>query len=168
MRALSDIPKKDWATDGGYGENRRVLNSLIIKPEELEPHVNEMQRTYNEIAANEKKCEKFMTDDAEIVITAYGTVARIAKSAVDILREKGVKAGLFRPVTLYPFPKDALDKLAAAPSVKEFVAVELSMGQYVEDVKLVVEGRKPVRFFNRTGGNVMAPEDIVEFVMKEA
>ena len=107
-------------------------------------------------------------EDAELIITAYGTVARIAKSAVDLLRAQGVKAGLFRPVTLYPFPKDALDKLAAQSSVKEFIAVELSMGQYVEDVKLVVEGRKPVKFFNRTGGNVMSPEDIVEFAKKEA
>ena len=120
------------------------------------------------MCANETMYEDYFTDDAEIVITAYGTVARIAKSAVDLLRAKGIKAGLFRPITLYPFPKDALGALAAQASVKEFVTVELSMGQYVEDVKLVVEGRKPVRFFNRTGGNVMAPEDIVEFVEKEA
>ena len=120
------------------------------------------------MCANETMYEDYLTEDAEIVITAYGTVARIAKSAVDLLRAKGVKAGLFRPITLYPFPKDALDKLAAQASVKEFVTVELSMGQYVEDVKLVVEGRKPVKFFSRTGGNVMAPEDIVEFACKEA
>lgn len=90
------------------------------------------------------------------------------KSAVDLLREQGVKAGLFRPITLYPFPTAALDKLAAKESVKEFITVELSMGQYIEDVKLVVEGRKPVKFFNRTGGNVMTPEDIVGFASKEA
>ena len=129
---------------------------------------HKLQKVYDDMCANETVFEEYLTEDAELIITAYGTVARIAKSAVDLLRAQGVKAGLFRPVTLYPFPKDALDKLAAQSSVKEFIAVELSMGQYVEDVKLVVEGRKPVKFFNRTGGNVMSPEDIVEFAKKEA
>ena len=160
MRALSDIPEKDWATDGGYGENRRVLNSLIIKPEELEPHVNEMQRTYNEIAANEKKCEKFMTDDAEIVITAYGTVARICKSAAKALRKQGIKAGVIRPITLYPFPSEAYEE--AAKGAKAFLTVELSLGQMVEDVRLSVNGKKPVYFYGRTGGNVMDEEEIVQ------
>ena len=169
MKDPATFPKKPWATTGeGFGETRRVVNSLYIVPDELEEMNHKLQGVYDDMCANETMYEDYLTDDAEIIITAYGTVARIAKSAVDILRENGVKAGLFRPITLYPFPKDALDKLASQPSVKEFVTVELSMGQYIEDVKLVVEGRKPVRFFARTGGNVMTPEDIAEFVKKEA
>ena len=126
-----------------------------------------LQKFYDDMCANETMFESYLTEDAEVVITAYGTVARIAKSAVDLLRARGVKAGLFRPITLYPFPKDALSALADQAGVKEFVAVELSMGQYVEDVRLVVEGRRPVSFFNRTGGNVMSPEDIVDFVCND-
>ena len=169
MKDPATFPKKPWATTGeGFGKTRRIVNSLYIVPDELEDMNHKLQKVYDDMCANETVFEEYLTEDAELIITAYGTVARIAKSAVDLLRAQGVKAGLFRPVTLYPFPKDALDKLAAQSSVKEFIAVELSMGQYVEDVKLVVEGRKPVKFFNRTGGNVMSPEDIVEFAKKEA
>lgn len=169
MKDPATFPKKPWATTGeGFGATRRIVNSLYIVPDELEEINHRIQKVYDKMCENETMYEEYLTSDAEVVITAYGTVARIAKSAVDILRAKGVKAGLFRPITLYPFPTAALDALAAQASVKEFVTVELSMGQYIEDVRLVVEGRKPVRFYNRTGGNIMAPEDIVEFVEKEA
>ncbi len=169
MKDPATFPKKAWATDGtGVGENRRVINSLYIVPDELEEMNHKLQKVYDKMCENETMCEEYLTDDAEMVITAYGTVARIAKSAVDILRASGIKAGLVRPITLYPFPKADFDKIAKQPSVKEIVAVELSMGQYIEDVKLVVEGRKPVKFFGRSGGNVMTPEDIVEFITKEA
>lgn len=107
MRALSDIPEKDWATDGAFGEKRRILNSLLIDPDTLEPHVQALQKTYAEIAQNETRCETYLCEDAEIVLTAYGTVGRIAKSAVDALRKAGVKAGLIRPITLFPFPAEA-------------------------------------------------------------
>ena len=109
-----------------------------------------------------------MTEDAEIVLTAYGTVARIAKSAVNIMRANGMKVGLIRPITVYPFPNKAYKDLAEKASVKEFVCVELSVGQMIEDVKLATEGKKPVKFFGRNGGNVMSPEDIVAYVTKEA
>ncbi len=168
MRDPATFPKKEWATDGtGYGENRRVVNSLYIEPDVLEEMNHKLQKVYDEMCKNETMVEEYLTEDAEIVLTAYGTVARIAKSAVDILRENGVKAGLIRPITLYPFPIDTIKKTANDQKVKEIVAVELSMGQYVEDIKLYVEGKKPVKFFGRSGGNVMTPEDIVEFVKKE-
>ena len=96
-----------------------------------------------------------MTDDAEIIITAYGTVGRIAKSAVNILREEGIKAGLLRPITLYPFPEKEYKKLAQRKDVKMFYCFELSMGQMVEDVRLSVDGKKPTLFY-RTGGNVIS------------
>ena len=160
MRDLKDIPEKPWATSGHYGKERRVLNSLIIKPEELEPHVNELQRTYDEIYANERKAECYKTEDAGIVLTAYGTVARICKSVVNELRAQGVKAGCIRPITLYPFPDDAYAACAAG-AAKAFLSVELSLGQMVEDVKLAVNGKKPVYFYGRTGGNVPDEEEII-------
>ncbi|MCQ2603049.1 MAG: 3-methyl-2-oxobutanoate dehydrogenase subunit VorB, partial [Clostridia bacterium] len=168
MKDPATFPKKEWATDGtGFGATRRIVNSLYIVPDELEEMNHKLQKVYDNMCENETMVEEYLVDDAEIVLTAYGTVARIAKSAVDMLREKGVKAGLIRPITLYPFPKDAFKKAVDNSSVKKFLAVELSMGQYIEDVKLIVEGKKPVEFFGRSGGNVMAPEDIVEFVLKE-
>lgn len=168
MRDPSTFKKKEWATDGtGFGKDRRIVNSLYIVPDELEAMNHKLQKVYETMCENETKCEEYLTEDAEIILTAYGTVARIAKSAVDILREQGIKAGLVRPITLYPFPSATIKKIADQASVKEIVAVELSMGQYIEDVKLNVEGKKEVKFYGRSGGNVMSPEDIVDFVKGE-
>ena len=166
MRDLSEIPEKDWATSGHYGKERRVLNSLIIKPEELEPHVNALQKTYDEIYKNERRALSYMTEDAEIVLTAYGTPARIVKSAVNELRRQRVKAGCIRPITLYPFPDDAYAACAARDCTKAFLSVELSLGQMVEDVKLAVNGKKPVYFYGRTGGNVPDEEEIVRAALE--
>ncbi len=169
MKDVSSLAKKPWATDGtGVGKNRRIVNSLLIEPDKLEAHIKHLEEKYAEIAKNETMYEEYMTDDAEIVLTAYGTVARIAKSAVHMLREKGIKAGLLRPITLFPFPSDAFLKTAQKDSVKKFVCMELSSGQMIEDVKLATHMLKPVEFFGRNGGNVMTPEDIVDFITKEA
>lgn len=165
-RSLADIPKKEWATDGRFGEKRRVLNSLLIEPDVLEPHVNALAATYEEIKANETRCERYKTEDAEIVLTAYGTVARICKSAADHLREQGIKAGCIRPITVFPFPEREYAAVAAQPQVKAFLDVELSLGQMVEDVRLSVAGKKPVFFYGRTGGNVPSEEEIVEQAKK--
>ena len=100
------------------------------------------------------------------MLTAYGTVARICKSAADKLREQGVKAGCIRPVTVFPFPEEAYAAVAAQPSVKAFLDVELSLGQMVEDVRLAVAGKKPVRFYGRTGGNVPSEEEIVQQALR--
>ena len=161
MRPLADIPEKEWATSGHYGKGRRILNSLIIKAEELEPHVNGLQRTYDEIYANERRALSYLTEDAEIVLTAYGTPARIVKSAVNELRKQGIKAGCIRPITLWPFPDDAYAACAERECTKAFLCVELSLGQMVEDVKLAVNGKKPVFFYGRTGGNVPEEGEIV-------
>ena len=161
------FPKKEWATDGtGFGANRRIINSLYIEPDVLEEINHRLFARYAELAEKELKYEAYMCDDAEVVLVAYGTVARISKSAVHTLRAMGIKAGLFRPITLYPFPEKQIAALAAKESVKRFVTIELSMGQMVEDVRLAVNGAKPVSFFGRTGGNVMTPDDIVA-VIKE-
>lgn len=168
MRDITKLPKKEWATTGeGSGENRRIINSLYIQPDELEAVTERLFKRYAELAKNETMFEEYMTEDAEIILTAYGTVGRVAKSAVNSLRKKGIKAGLLRPITLYPFPTEAFSKLAESDSVKEFLCVELSMGQMVEDVRLSVNGKKPVKFYGRTGGNVISPEDIVDKVMSE-
>ena len=113
----------------------------------------------------EVRYEEYLTEDAEIVLVAYGTVARIAKSAVNELRQKGIKVGLLRPITLYPYPEKALNDLAKKECVKSFLTIELSMGQMIEDVRLAVNGLKPVEFYGRTGGNVMTPDDIVNVVL---
>lgn len=168
MRDLSTIAKKEWATDGTKkGAERRIVNSLYIQPEVLEEVNHRLFRRYDELKKNETKVETYLTEDAEVVLVAYGTVARVAKSAVNQLRAEGVKAGLVRPVTLYPFPSETIHAVASEDSVKRFVTAELSMGQMVEDVRLAVNGLKPVEFYGRTGGSVMTPDDIVSFVKGE-
>lgn len=168
FKDVTKLPRKSWATYGdNKGKDRNIINSLLIEPDALEAHNNKLADIYNEIAENETMYEEYLTEDAEIVLTAYGTVARIAKSAVNILRDMGKKVGLLRPITLYPFPEKAFRKVAEQTSVKEFICTELSMGQMLEDVKLATGMIKPVRFFGRCGGNVMTPEDIVEYVLKE-
>ncbi len=169
MKDPATFPEKSWACTGkNRGKDRKVINSLYIEPDALEEVNNRLFARYAEIAEKETRYEEYLTEDAEVVLCAYGTVARIAKSAVNILRAQGIKVGLFRPITLYPFPTKALANVANQDCVKKFVTVELSMGQMVEDVRLAVNGAKPVDFYGRSGGNVMTPEDIVEYVKKEA
>jgi len=166
MKDPATFPAKPWAADGtGIGKDRRIINSLYIDPDALEQINHKLFDVYAELAKNETAYEEYRTDDAEIVLVAYGTVARIAKSAVNLLRANGIKAGLLRPITLYPFPSEAIQKIAEEKQVKSFLTIELSMGQMVEDVRLAVNGRKPVEFYGRTGGNVMSPEDIVKSVI---
>lgn len=162
--------RPEWATDGTrFGKDKRVVNSLYIKPDESEAINHKLFDVYARMAIKETAFENYLCDDAEIVLTAYGTVARIAKSAVNMLREQGIKAGLLRPITLFPYPTAEFVKVAAQQSVKKFLAVELSMGQMIEDVRLSVNGAKPVEFYGRCGGNVMTAEDIVaEVIKKEA
>jgi 2-oxoglutarate/2-oxoacid ferredoxin oxidoreductase subunit alpha len=167
MIDIAKLPKKPWATDGtGFGENRRIVNSLYIEPDSLEQLNHKLSKKYELLKTNEIRYEEYFVEDAEIVLVAYGTVARICKSAVEILRNEGIKAGLFRPITLYPYPEKALSDLAAKKNTRKFVAVELSMGQMVEDLRLAVNGEKEVLFMGKVGGNVMSPEDIVNFVKK--
>ena len=166
MKDPATFPKKEWATDGtGVGNNRRIINSLYIEPDVLEEVNHRLFKRYDALKANEVKCETYMCEDAEIVIVAYGTVARISKSAVNELRQKGIKVGLVRPITLYPYPEKIINDIAKQECVREFLTIELSMGQMVEDVRLAVNGLKPVDFYGRTGGNVMTPDDIVNYVL---
>ncbi len=158
----TDLPPKTWAATGwkpGCGRDRAIINSLYIDPAVLEKHVNHLYEKYAVMEQNECRWQEEMTDDADYVICAYGTTARIARSAMRKLRAEGIKAGLIRPITLWPFPAAPIAK--AAEHAKAFLTVEMSMGQMVEDVKLAVEGKKPVHFFGRTGGIVPTVREII-------
>ncbi len=162
------LPAKDWATDGGTKGNRgkNIINSLFIDPAECELHNQKLARKYAEIEKNEVRFETYNMEGAELVFVAYGTVARIVRNAINTLEKQGIKAGLIRPITLWPYPYAEIQKAAAQSSVKAFMSVEMSMGQMVEDVKLGVNGVKPVHFYGRTGGMIPTPADIVEAAKK--
>ena len=161
----ADLPEKTWAATGwtpGCGRERAIINSLYIAPDKLEEHVRHLYEKYAAMEAQECRWQEELVDDADYVLVAYGTTARIARSAMRKLREKGVKAGLIRPITLWPFPSAAIAQAAA--HAKAILTVEMSMGQMVDDVRLAVEGKAPVRFFGRTGGIVPTVREIVEQV----
>jgi 2-oxoglutarate ferredoxin oxidoreductase subunit alpha len=125
---------------------------------------NRYQAKYREIEKNEKMYEEYMLDDADVVIVAYGTIGRIAKSVAKMAREKGIKAGVFRPITLWPYPYEELG--SHAEKAKLFFTVEMSAGQMLEDVKLSVNGKVPVEFYGRTGGVVPTPGEIFSKLME--
>lgn len=159
--------EKKWATDGMRGKRKKnVVNSLFIDPAVLEKSVMERAERYAAVEANEVKFEEYMTDDADIVLVAFGITARIAKSAIADCRKNGIKAGLLRPITLWPFPKKEI--AALAERAKAFMSVEMSMGQMVDDVRLAVNGKRPVHFFGRTGGMIPSVEEVAAEITKLA
>ncbi len=157
-----DPEKKPWATTGWKpGDDpakRAVINSLYINTEELTVHNNNLQAIYREIEKNEIMFESYMTEDADIVITAFGTVARIAKSAINELREQGIKVGLFRPITVWPFPYAEL--VEATKSAKAILDVEANEGQMMEDVRLALNGKLPVKYFGHCGSQMPTTDEI--------
>ena len=157
----SSLPQKDWATTGtGMKRKKNIINSLYLTPDELEELNNKREKRYETILKDEVMVEEYQTEDAELIFVAYGTIARIVMSAVTTLREQGIKAGLIRPITLWPFPTEAISK--RADSANMFLTVEMSQGQMVEDVRLAVNGKKPVYFYGRNGGMVPEQDVIVE------
>ena len=148
-----------WELTGADGRAPRVVRSLHLRPEDLEAHNVRLQAKFAEIAAREVRCAGEAIEDAEIAIVAYGTAARIARTAIERGRAAGLPVGLFRPITLWPFPARELMELAGR--VRALVVVELSAGQLVEDVRLAVEGRAPVFFHGRTGGMLPTPNDVL-------
>ncbi len=149
---LQEFTAKPWATDGAKGRRPNLINSLYLQPEKLEEHNHRLFDKYRQMQEQETISENYHTDDAEVVVTAYGSTARIVKAAVDLARTEGIKAGLFRPVTLYPFPKQEIN--LACAKAKRVLVVEMSMGQMIEDVKLSLNCRLPVSFYGRVGGMV--------------
>jgi len=156
---------KPWAVTGRNGRKKtNVVKTLFFDNDEAEQTNRNLQKKYALITENERRCENFFTEDADIVLVAYGISARIAKSAVKKLREQGHKVGLLRPITLWPFPSP--DLLKVAQTAKSFLVVELSTGQMIEDVELAIRCQKPVHFYGRTGGNIPSTDEIVQQVLK--
>jgi len=158
---------KPWALTG-TAEKRspNLVNSLCLMPEELEALVFKRYERYQVIAEKEVRYEEYLTDDADIVVVAYGAASRIAKNAIDAARREGLKAGLLRPITLWPFPKKPLYELAQRAHA--FVAAEFSMGQMAEDVELAVRCLRPVLLCNRTGGVMISPEELLQKIREAA
>lgn len=157
------LPAKDWATRGTAGKRKpNIINSLYLAAEELEKHNEKLQAKYKHITENEIKVESYNIEDADIVISAYGTTSRIAKAAISQLEEEGYKVGMIRPITLWPYPYEEFQKID--PKCKAILTVEMNSGQMIDDVKIGVEGRYPVYFYGRTGGMVPTPDEIVEKV----
>ena len=157
--------EKPWALTGTKGKRpHNIVNSLYLQPDQLEKKNFERYERYKQVEQNEQMWEEYMMEDAEICVVAFGIASRVAKNAVVAARAEGIKAGLIRPITLWPFPKDAL--LAAADKVKGFISVELSMGQMIEDIRLATQCKRPVGLCNRCGGMIPSPDEVLESLRK--
>lgn len=159
-QAADPPPPPAWATRGATAE-RRLINSIYLQPEQLEPQVRALMATYQEIRDREQRWEDYHADDAEVVVVAYGTTARVARSAVDRLRAEGMRVGLVRPITLWPFPTRAF-----ARSPRRWLVIEMNMGMMIEDVRLATSGRTPVDGYGRLGGVVPTPVELVGVLRK--
>ena len=155
--------EKPWALTGTNMERKHnIVNSLYLKPDELEIKNFERYERYKIVEENEPMWEEYMMEDADICVVAFGIASRVAKNAIVAARAEGIKVGLIRPITLWPFPVKPLR--AAADKVKSFISVELSMGQMIEDVRLATECKRPVTLCNRTGGMIPSPEQVLESI----
>lgn len=164
MTDLGTLPEKPWATTGAKGREPNIINSLYLNPVELEEHNWKLQAKYDKMAAEETRAESYFTEDAEIVLVGYGSSARVAKAAVDQARKQGIKAGMFRPITLFPFPKSEIQ--AACRQAKTVLTVEMSMGQLVEDVRYNLEFKVPVHLYGRAGGMVPTTRAVLEKIVQ--
>ncbi len=152
------LPEKPWAVKGTAETRKNLVASIFLEPDELEEHHRKMDEKYARAQEEEPRYELFEARDAEILLVGYGIVSRVLRSTVEEARKDGLRAGLFRPVTLWPFPSKALAEAAAR--VQKVLVVELSSGQMVEDVRLAINGKVPVEFYGRSGGNVPSVEEI--------
>jgi 2-oxoglutarate ferredoxin oxidoreductase subunit alpha len=160
-----DIPKvKPWAISGSEKGTRSVVKSLRLQPEVLEQHVEHLFERYAEMEKELQRVECENVEGAEVVFVAFGTMARLAKEAMEMLAAQGIKAGLVRPISLWPFPYAAFD--AVGDSTKVVISVELSMGQMVPDIQLGLKSRKPVRLIHRVGGMLPTSLEVVEKTKK--
>ncbi len=150
---------------GAGGGKSKIIRGLILDPLDMEEHIWKLKRKYQMIAERETRHEQYMTDDAELVIVAYGTSSRIAKGAIKRIRQQGLKVGLFRPVTLWPYPSQQLRDLAK--KVNNFLVFEMSAGQMLEDVLLALQGKANVGFHGRPGGVVSTPAELANVVLRK-
>ncbi len=157
--------EKPWAVTGTKMQRKHnVVNSLYLKPDQLEKTNFDRYARYEQIKQTEVMYEEYLTEDAEICIVAFGIASRVAKNAINEARKQGIKAGLIRPITLWPFPTEVISKVA--DKVKAFISVELSMGQMIEDVRLAVNGKAPVTLCNRSGGMIPTPEQVLQAIIQ--
>lgn len=162
---INDLPEKEWALKGRGDGPSKYMASLILDPAEMERHNWKLERKFQEIEKHEVKYEAHRLEDAEIVIIAYGTTARIAKGAINRVRKEGIKAGLIRPITLWPFPKLKLQELAR--TIKHFIVFEMSTGQMLQDVQLSIMGKAGISFHGRPGGVVPTPAEFARYIFRE-
>jgi pyruvate/2-oxoacid:ferredoxin oxidoreductase alpha subunit len=152
-----EVPEKPWAVKGTHETRGNFVSSIHLTNEQMEAHVRHLEAKYKECERNECRWETYRAEDAEVLLVGFGIVSRVLRSTVDLARQHGVKAGLFRPISLWPFPSQALHE--TAHGVSKVMVVELSTGQMVEDVRLALNGEKPVEFYGRVGGNVPSAEE---------
>ena len=158
---------KSWAVTGtNMKREHNIVNSLYLVPEELEKTNFERYKRYELIAEKEAMAEEYLTEDADIIIAAFGIAARVSKNAIAAARAEGIKVGMIRPITLWPFPKKVFEK--SANTAKAYISVELSMGQMIEDVELATKCRRPVYLCNRAGGMIPSPEQVLEKIKEVA
>jgi pyruvate/2-oxoacid:ferredoxin oxidoreductase alpha subunit len=154
--------RPDWAVFGTAQSRRNLVASIYLEPDKLEAHVLKLEAKYKRAEREAVQFEDWRTEDAEIVLVGYGIVSRVLKQVVEQGRARGLALGLLRPITLYPFPGERLRELSR--TARQFLVVELSTGQMVEDVRLALEGRRPVEFYGRVGGNVPSAEEVLQAV----
>jgi pyruvate/2-oxoacid:ferredoxin oxidoreductase alpha subunit len=151
-------PAKPWAVRGDKETRPNLISSIHLTPDLMEQHVRHLENKYRECEAKEQRWESYMVEDADILLVGYGIISRILRTTVDCARRNGIKVGLFRPITLWPFPSEPLAE--AASRCRSVLVTEMSTGQMIEDVKLAVKGKVPVDFYSRVGGNVPSAEDV--------
>jgi 2-oxoisovalerate ferredoxin oxidoreductase alpha subunit len=152
-------PEKPWAVKGTAETRKNMVSSIYLECDDLEDHQRRMEAKYIRAQQTETRCEQYRTEDADLLVVGFGIVSRVLRSAVDEARKQGIKVGLFRPITLWPFPANEL--IAAAARTERVLVVELSNGQMVEDVRLTLNGKKPVEFYGRGGGNVPSIDELL-------
>ena len=160
------LPAKDWALTGADGRGQNIVRSLWLGERALENVNEKLQAKYRQIEEKEVRLKQYKIDDAEIVVVAYGTMARVVRSAVNKARDEGIKVGLIRPITLWPFPTEVINQVAE--ELRIFLVVEMSYGQMTEDVKLAVAGKCPVVFHGRAGGGIPSVDDVLEQIKQLA
>ncbi|MGE5626889.1 MAG: 3-methyl-2-oxobutanoate dehydrogenase subunit VorB [Solirubrobacterales bacterium] len=164
-KPAKELPAKTWAANGLNGrKEHNVINSLYLAPEALELHNIHLQEKYKAIKENEVRCEIYNCEgECDLIMVAYGTTSRICKNVIKMAAKDGIKVGIIRPITLWPFPADAIEKTVGLTK-NGFLSVEMSCGQMVDDVRMYVQGRKPVEFYGRSGGMIPEPTDIYDKV----
>lgn len=164
-KSVNPVDKSSWALTGHQGKRaHHIVNSLYLQPDELEKNVKERFERYELIKSKEARAEEYLVEDAQLVVVAYGATSRIVRSAINTARGKGIKVGMIRPLTLWPYPSSVIAK--ATETAQAFLTVEMSMGQMVDDVRLAVNGKKPVAFFGHTGGVIPTPAEVLAEIEK--